>query len=393
MSFGFSAHPQRRVFAAFFVYSLALGGIFPRLGDIQLAMGIKEGALGAALMGTALGTQVSLMFAGPLIERLGHRKLLLTAIPLLGLIMAIGSQASGPFMLFLALAAAGVVVGAIEIVINVEADRTEHLLGRRVMNRAHAFWSFGFFSAGLVGAAAKQLGLSPLVHLFGMAAIILVATLWVLKDFAPAPARVAEEGLRPRFVRPSWGILVLVGFTLSAMLLEGAGIDWSVIYMRDTFDVAPFINSIAFVAGALAQALARYFADRFVDRFGPVNVARFMIATLGVGAVLVSFAIHPAIALCGFTMMGLGTSGIFPLAMSAAAQRTDRPATTNVAALAQLSFITFLLAPPVLGFVAEHFGIRYSFGIGIPLVILSWFTIHTIAPAPSAKAAAAGANA
>jgi len=69
--------------------------------------------------------------------------------------------------------------------------------------------------------------------------------------------------------------------------------------------------------------------------------------------------------------MGVGTSVLFPLAMSAAAQLTDRPAQTNVASLAQISFVAFLMGPPLLGYVAEHFGIRWSFGIGLPLVILS----------------------
>jgi MFS family permease len=67
----------------------------------------------------------------------------------------------------------------------------------------------------------------------------------------------------------------------------------------------------------------------------------------------------------------VGTSVMFPLAMSAAAQRSDRPAATNVAALAQTSFVSFLLAPPLLGFVAEHWGIRLTFGLGLPLVLLS----------------------
>jgi MFS family permease len=62
---------------------------------------------------------------------------------------------------------------------------------------------------------------------------------------------------------------------------------------------------------------------------------------------------------------------MFPLAMSAAAQRSDRPAATNVAALAQISFVSFLLAPPLLGFVAEHRGIRWTFAVGLPLVLLS----------------------
>ena len=55
----------------------------------------------------------------------------------------------------------------------------------------------------------------------------------------------------------------------------------------------------------------------------------------------------------------------------AAAQRTDRSAVTNVAALAQISFVAFLLGPPLLGFVAQHFGVRWSFGFALPLIVLS----------------------
>ena len=57
--------------------------------------------------------------------------------------------------------------------------------------------------------------------------------------------------------------------------------------------------------------------------------------------------------------------------MSAAAQRTDRPSTVNVAALAQTAFVSFLLAPPLLGFVAQHLGIQWAFGVALPLVALS----------------------
>ena len=66
--------------------------------------------------------------------------------------------------------------------------------------------------------------------------------------------------------------------------------------------------------------------------------------------------------------------------MSAAAQRNDKPAAVNVASLAQISFITFLLAPPALGFVGEHLGMRAAFGVGLPFVILSWFTLYALGP-------------
>ena len=76
----------------------------------------------------------------------------------------------------------------------------------------------------------------------------------------------------------------------------------------------------------------------------------------------------------GFALLGIGTSAIFPLAISAAAQRTDRPAAINVAALSQISFVAFLLGPPLLGFVSDHWGIRSAFGIGIPFIVLSLLT-------------------
>jgi len=102
-----------------------------------------------------------------------------------------------------------------------------------------------------------------------------------------------------------------------------------------------------------------------------VVVTRTLLGVLGVGNLLVVFAPNVLLALLGFALMGVGTSVVFPLAMSAAAQRTDRPAAINVAALAQTAFVAFMLAPPLLGFVAEHLGIRWTFGVCLPLVALS----------------------
>jgi MFS family permease len=141
--------------------------------------------------------------------------------------------------------------------------------------------------------------------------------------------------------------------------------------MRDVFDTVPFIGGLAVATGACAQGVARYVADRFVERHSPLAIARTLLGVLGVGTLLVTVAPAWPVALLGFALMGVGTSVMFPLAMSAAAQRTDRPATTNVAALAQISFVSFLLGPPLLGFVAEHLGIRWTFGLGLPLVVLS----------------------
>jgi MFS family permease len=371
---------HHRVFAAFFLYAFALGGLYPRIGEIQNAMGVGEGALGMALIGTAAGTLVSLTWGPPVLERWGYRAALLWLVPTVALGYALASWASAPWMLFVLLFPAGIAVGAVEVMVNVEADRVEHRIGWRIMNRAHAFWSLGFFGAGITGAAAAHWGVSPQAQLAGVCVVVLVANTALLWRFVPSPARpqTGEPVATPGFARPTGPILLLVALSFSAMTLEGAGIDWSSIYMRDVFAVSPGVAGLAVAVGALAQGITRFTADRFVERYSPVLVARLALSVLVLGVTLVVLALHPAVSLLAFALMGAGTSVIFPLAMSAAAQRHDRPAAINVAALSQLAFVAFLLAPPLLGWVAEHWGIRWAFGVCLPLVALSLWATHSL---------------
>lgn len=383
--------PRRRVFAAFFLYAFAMGGMFPRLPEMQRAIGATEGALGLALIGAATGTLFALSFAGPLIERIGHRRALLALVPALAACYALASLATAPWMLFVLLVPCGLCIGANEIIVNLESDRVEHAGGRRIMIRSHAFWSFGFVAAGLLGAALAQWGVSVTAHLVGSAVVVAAATWWRLRDFEPAPHRHDPgDAPAPRVAGPTWAIMALVAVTLSAMMMEGAGAEWSAIYMRDVFGAGHFVAGSAVAAGALMQACTRYVGDRFVEGSSPVAVARVLLTVLGIGAAIVLWTPWAWLAFVGFALLGVGTSVIFPLAMSAAAQRTDRPAAVNVAALAQTSFVVFLLGPPLLGQIAQHVGIRWSFGIGLPLVALSLAMAHVLRGDRRATAPASG---
>jgi MFS family permease len=372
MTIGLRLEPQHRIFAAFALHAIGMGSVFPRMPDIKSAMGVGESTLGLSLIGLPIGTLAALTFAAPLLERIGFRRSLLTLLPLVTIAYAIAIHAMNPLGFFLLLLPVGALIGCVEIIINVEADRVEALVKRRIMNRAHAFWSFGFFGAGLIGASMAQFGITPQFQLAMMVLFSLISVTLCLGQFQPAPSRVNEtDSDKPSFVRPTWSILVLVGVTMSAMLMEGAGIDWSAIYMRNVFSSGPFVAGSAVAIVALSQAIARYFADGFVDKHSPGGVARFTLWILAAGILSVFFSPSPHVSLVGFALLGVGTSAIFPLAVSAAAQRTDRSSAINVASLVQIAFTVFLVGPPLLGSVAEHWGVQWAYGIAIPLVALS----------------------
>ena len=375
----FQKNPKYAVFVSFFLYSFSLGTLFPRLGDLQTQMDIDKATLGFALVGLPLGVQVTLLFADRLVRRFNFRFVLMVGIPLLGISQVLVALSESAYTFAGILMLGGAAIAVIEVAVNLEADRVEANIGHRIMNRSHAYWSFGFFGAGIVGAGFSQLGISPFSQFALITVLSSVLTILFFAKYAAAKARrqsVVETN--KGFVWPSKGIFLLVFFSLSAMLVEGASIDWSVIFMRDIFNTVPLVSGLSLALAAIAQGIIRYFADQFVDKYGPEKVSLYSLIAmvLGVGCVVFSFA--PVIALLGFLLMGGGSAVIFPLAMSAAAQRIDKTPEENVASLAQFVFVIFLLAPPILGFVGEHAGLRWSFALCFPLLLVSFFTIHSL---------------
>ena len=375
----FQKNPKYAVFVSFFLYSFSLGTLFPRLGDLQTQMDIDKATLGFALVGLPLGVQVTLLFADRLVRRFNFRFVLMVGIPLLGISQVLVALSESAYTFAGILMLGGAAIAVIEVAVNLEADRVEANIGHRIMNRSHAYWSFGFFGAGIVGAGFSQLGISPFSQFALITVLSSVLTILFFAKYDAAKARrqsVVETN--KGFVWPSKGIFLLVFFSLSAMLVEGASIDWSVIFMRDIFNTVPLVSGLSLALAAIAQGIIRYFADQFVDKYGPEKVSLYSLIAmvLGVGCVVFSFA--PVTALLGFLLMGGGSAVIFPLAMSAAAQRIDKTPEENVASLAQFVFVIFLLAPPILGFVGEHAGLRWSFALCFPLLLVSFFTIHSL---------------
>jgi MFS family permease len=148
--------------------------------------------------------------------------------------------------------------------------------------------------------------------------------------------------------------------------------------MRDVFRAEPFVGGLGLTLFTAVMAAARIFLGPVVDRYSPRTVVGVLLAISIAGLVLVWLAPHPYVAILGFGLMGGGCSAVYPLVVSAAAQRTDRPAAINVAAISQVSFVVFFLAPPILGFFAHAFGIRWSYLVCLPLVVASLFAIRAL---------------
>jgi MFS family permease len=364
-------NPHQIVFVGFFIYAFSLGAMFPRLDDIQTSLEIDKAELGLVLLCIPVGLQITLLFADRLVRAISLKNVICLGIPSICFTQfaAVAVNQIAFFAFFLIIC--GAFVAVVEVAINLEADRVEHALGSRIMNRSHAFWSIGFFSAAVVGALFSQLKVMLEIHFLLVCGIAFLISKIIFEDYIVASPRHTNVTKIKKFSLPTGPIFVMVLFTMSAMLVEGASIDWSVIFMREIHSASPFISGFSLAMAAFSQALVRFFGDNLLNKFGPILISVASLFFMFLGIFLVVLSNSSTLAILGFLFLGAGSAVIFPMAISIAASRSDRPAETNVASLTQFAFGMFLLGPPILGFVGEAYSLRWSFSLCIPLLILS----------------------
>ena len=364
-------NPHQIVFVGFFIYAFSLGAMFPRLDDIQTSLQIDKAELGLLLLCIPLGLQITLLFADRLVRAISLKNVMCLGIPSICFTQfaAVAVNQIAFFAFFLIIC--GAFVAVVEVAINLEADRVEHALGSRIMNRSHAFWSIGFFSAAVVGALFSQFKVMLEIHFLLVCGIAFLISKIIFEDYIVASPRHTNVTTIKKFSLPTGPIFVMVLFTMSAMLVEGASIDWSVIFMREIHSASPFISGFSLAMAAFSQALVRFFGDNLLNKFGPILISVASLFFMFLGIFLVVLSNSSTLAIFGFLFLGAGSAVIFPMAISIAASRSDRPAETNVASLTQFAFGMFLLGPPILGFVGEAYSLRWSFSLCIPLLILS----------------------
>jgi fucose permease len=251
------------------------------------------------------------------------------------------------------------------------------------MSGLHGAYSIGALGAALVGSAAAHLGVPVAVHLSALTAVLLLllpiggrGLLGASADTLPEPpARTETPDVRPAGkgagARAGWWTLALLGVIgLCSFVGEGAMADWSAVYLRETLGTDAGVAGLGFAGCSVAMAAGRLAGDRVVARFGPVAVLRAgsLIAAAGLGTGLA--AGHPAMAVLGFTLFGLGVAPVAPVTFSAAGNLPGVPAATGLSRVVAVGYTGLLGGPPVIGFVAHAVGLTWALAVPVGLAAL-----------------------
>ncbi|MGO1539780.1 MAG: MFS transporter [Leucobacter sp.] len=391
-----SATIRRRMWALnalFLVQGLALASWVSRTPAIRDLISASTAEMGLVLFGLSVGSMVGVLSSGRLVARFGARRVSITGVtfvsasmPVVGIGADIGVQIIVAFGLFLF----GLGMGVGEIAINIEGAVVEQEAAKPFLHALHGYFSLGTVIGAAFGILATGQQIPVELHLGGAGVVAFVALLWAMTSMPSYTGRVGAAERRSMIgtKRPAvWKdprILLIGGIVLAMALAEGTANDWLPLIMVDGHGFSPSAGSAVFMVFAISMTVGRFAGGPVLRRFGRAAVLAASAVFGVIGMALVAFVDHQAVAAVAVVLWGLGTSLGFPVAISAAGDSGPNAA-ARVSLVATLGYIAFLVGPPLLGFVGEHVGLRYSLIIPMVIMAAAVFFARATRPQPEGR--------
>lgn len=373
---------RNAVFTIFVLSGIAIATWVSRTPAIRDELQLTTSHVGLLILSMSIGAVVGLGLSTPIMGAVGPRRgmVLGLTVSAAGLaVLGVGADMVGILpVAFAGMAMLGFGNGAVDVMMNVEGAANEAAFGKTLLPLFHAFFSLGTVAGALLGAGASALHVSVAAHL-GAVAVIMVVTALVAIRFVPIrkeldTADAVTPPVRQR-IAASLGVwrdgrLVLIGVIMLGMAFaEGSANDWLTLAMVDGHGADMTTAAVVFGVFVAAMTVGRVIGGPVLDRFGRVPVLRASALLAIVGILLFILGPIDALVIVGALAWGLGCSLGFPVGMSAAAEGPHSAA--RVSAVAMLGYVAFLVGPPSIGFLGQHFGLLNALFLVLALVIVA----------------------
>ncbi|HTA68076.1 MAG TPA: MFS transporter [Bryobacteraceae bacterium] len=345
------------VMVCFLVHGLIVSSWVSRIAAIKSTLRLTDGALGLALLGTAIGSIAAIPVTGALVDRYGSRRLTKWTSVGFSIALLLPALSHNGIGLFAALLAFGAMAGANDVAMNAQAVGTEKLSGVPMMSRFHAMFSIGGIAGAGIGGLLASRGISSLAHLvFAAAGLLILANLAQGFTLETRNGEALQAGISLR--RLPIGLIALSAIGFCIFLSEGAIADWTGVYLKQVLRASDGTAAAGYAVFSAAMAVFRLGGDAITARIGRSWTIRggALIATAGLGLVVAAGSV--AWALAGFAAAGAGLSSIIPLVFAGGGRVPSVSEGAGVATVSGLGYLGFLVGPPAIGFISQATSLR-----------------------------------
>ncbi len=366
----FFSHPQARAVGLVFATdSLLFGGWVAHIPHVKQVLHLTDGQLGMVLFALPAGLITMNPLTGRIIAKLGEAQTCFWAAVALCLSICIPINAPNVVVLGIGLYLVGLCNALINVAMNTCATNVERAEGISIMSACHGMWSLGGMLGSAIAGTVIALHISPSLHLMTIALLVLLLTFALRPILGQIPQQPVST--TASFTRPNAALLIMIFIGLAVAMGEGVAFDWSAVYLRDTLGATSQVAALGFGAFSLTMTLGRFTGDTLIPRIGAKRWLQIGGVIGALGLLLAILLPFPLVGLAGFALLGVGCSLGAPILYAAALRIPGIPPAAGLATFATFSFVGFLAGPPVIGFIAEAYGLAWGLAVVAIMLLLS----------------------
>jgi MFS family permease len=355
----------------FFINGFLYANCTGRLPELKDYFHVSNSTLGTMLFTTAIGALVAMPITGWLTTRYNSGRLTVFSGLLFCCIVPLIPYSQSVWIGRMSFFLTGFFSGAMDITMNGQAVFVERKYKKTIMSSFHAAFSIGMALGAGAGALFAGYHFPLRYHLIYMAigsliAVSVVSPIILRNQKGHAVKREIKTGRRkiPFLI---W-LIAIIGYC--GMTGEGSMVDWSAIYMHTVVGRTEAFSALAVGTFATAMTIGRLFGDYFIDRMGRQFVLLFscFAAILGLAEALVF--VSASTVLMGFFLVGIGLSNVVPMTYSTAGNIKGIEPAAGIAIASTIGYSGFFVSPPVIGYLADGFGLRWGLAFTLALLLI-----------------------
>lgn len=348
-----------------------------RIPDIKSALQLSEAALGTLLFAMPIGQLFAMPFSGKVVTKYGSRTITLIGLILYAACLPLIGLATEKWQLAVGLFLFGLFGNFCNIAVNTQGVYTQQLFDKPIIGSFHGSWSLAGFCGALTGLLMLALELSVFQHFVVAFAFVLGIIATNQKFMIKAQSKQESEKSTYSFWKnPDKNLLLLGVICFCGMASEGIMFDWSGVYFKEIIKAPGALVVLGYTTFMISMASGRFLSDFLVARYGAWKV--LIISGLVISTGLYTAVLLPYIIPCtiAFMLVGFGVSNVVPIIFNVAGNSKTVPTGIALTIVTSISFLGFLMGPPLIGYIAELTSLKHSFAIigifGVLVSLLVW---------------------
>ena len=358
------SNPQRIRIAVslfFFCQGLAFSSWASRIPTIMDKLHLSEAQLGTILLMLPIGQLITMPISGKLVTTYGSAKVMRIVAIIYALILCSIGFASNVYQLGAILLSFGIVGNMCNIAVNTQGVAAEKMYKKSIMSSFHGAWSIAGFTGALIGLLTMNIGIDTHLHFLIIFCLIVINT-WINYPHL-VPGKGDPQHRSSFFTKPESSMIQLGIIGFFSMATEGAMFDWSGVYFKDIVGAPENLIIVGYASFMVMMAIGRFLGDWVISRIGRKSTLQISGILMFIGMIL--SVVFPDFWVCtaAFMLVGIGVACNVPTVYSLAGQNKKIPSGVALAMVSSVSYLGFLMGPPMIGYIAEIFNLQYSFGL------------------------------